>query len=51
MNIELPAQWKDLNINGTIYPNEHVDIYITQMSLYTINIQNFKVEIIIQKIT
>jgi len=38
MNVELPSNWKGLSIDrydGTADPDEHVDIYVTQISLYT----------------
>jgi len=40
MEEKLPSKWKGLNIklyDGSIDPNEHLNIYKTQMNLYTTN--------------
>ena len=38
MEATFPSNWKNLTIEkygGTIDPNEHLDVLITQVSLYT----------------
>jgi len=40
LSAELPARWKGLSIDRydrSTDPNEHIDVYETQMSLYTTN--------------
>jgi len=40
MEAQLPPNWKGLNVDrydGTTYQNEHIDVYKTQMSLYTLD--------------
>lgn len=40
MEATLPSNWKSLTIkkyDGTSDPNEHLDIYVTQVNLYTTN--------------
>lgn len=40
MEATLPSNWKNLNIekyDGTTDPDKHLDVYITQVNLYTTN--------------
>jgi len=40
MDAQLPTTWKGLNMDQydrTIDPDEHIDVFTTQMSLYTTN--------------
>jgi len=40
LGIELPVNRKGLSMDkydGSTYPNEHIDVYVTQMSLYMID--------------
>ena len=38
MEVTFPSNWKNFTIkryNNTIEPNKHLDVYITQVSMYT----------------
>ena len=38
MEVNLPANWKNLTnekYDATTYQNKHLDVYITQVSMYT----------------
>lgn len=40
MEVSLTSNWKNLTnekYDGTIDPDKHLDVYITQVSLYTID--------------
>jgi len=40
LSMALPAHWKGLNMDqygGSTDPDEHIDIYVTQMSLYIVD--------------